>query len=282
MPSENTQKTSSCLYVIATPIGHLSDLSARACQTLEDVDLVVCENKTKAWGLMRHLGIKKTLISMNAGNEHRQLNLIQQHLSESKQLALITDAGTPAISDPGYQLVRLCHQKSIRVVPIPGPCAAITAISASGIPSAEFVFVGFLPKAIHARQQCLSHWHDSVKTIVFYESARRLMQTLSDCLDIFGPLAEVCVARELTKIHESIQTSTLGEYLNRDVGGIIKGECVVMIAGVHKDQSQLSSQERHMFDVLRKENSLSHAAHLCALISKRPRSLFYRYGQSNE
>ncbi|MBF13469.1 MAG: 16S rRNA (cytidine(1402)-2'-O)-methyltransferase [Legionellales bacterium] len=278
MPSKKLHLASGCLYVVATPIGHLSDLSERARTTLALADCVVCENKPKALGLMSHLGIKKRLLSMNAGNESAQVDIALGYLMQSLSVALISDAGTPAVSDPGYLLVKACHERSIPVSPIPGPSALTAALSTSGMPSTEFVFVGFLPRTSSLRLKQLSRWVERIRTLVFYESSRRLPDTLSDCLAIYGEHAHVCIARELTKIHESIQTTELGLLVKQDLSSI-KGECVIILSVEQSDASGLTKQDERLMSILLKHHKLGDAAKLCAQITDKRRASFYAYGQ---
>lgn len=279
MPSGKLDLESGCLYVVATPIGHLNDFSQRGYQVLQGVDSIICENRPKALGFLSHLGIKKSLISMNAGNESHQVNAVIQQLKQAKSIAIITDAGTPAISDPGYILVKACHEHQIKVIPIPGACALTTALSASGIPSTEFVFVGFLPRTQSLRLKQLNYWAGVVKTIVFYESAKRLHGTLTDCLAVYGSEARVCVARELTKLHEQIVTMYLGDYIAQQADDV-KGECVLMLSHQASEKEQLNSQDRHMMSVLLAHHGLGQAASLCAQISNKRRALFYAFGKA--
>ena len=233
------------LFIVASPIGNLNDISGRALQTLRDVDGIVCEDTRQTIKLLNHFGIQKTMTSYHEFNEERKAEELAKKLEGTTTLALISDAGTPTIADPGYRLVRLCRQRGITVVPIPGPSAAITALSASGLPSDEFLFVGFLPSKKNARREKLSAVANFTCTLIFYEAPHRIEETLEDMQEIFGD-REVCVARELTKIHEEFQFGKLSEVRPR-----LKalGEFVVMVSGATEVRPEAPATRE---DVLKK------------------------------
>jgi 16S rRNA (cytidine1402-2'-O)-methyltransferase len=212
------------LFIVATPIGNLDDLSPRALKTLESVDLIACEDTRRALKLVSHFGLRKPLTSYHEFNERERASDLGQRLVAGLNVALISDAGTPAISDPGFRLVRFCREHGIPVVSIPGPNAAIAALAASGIPSDEFLFVGFLPSKRAARRAKLA----SVRaTLVFYEAPHRIHEALDDMIEILGD-REACVAREVTKAHEEYVFGALSKA--RDTLKEI-GEFVVVVAG---------------------------------------------------
>ena len=215
------------LFIVASPIGNLNDISSRALQTLRDVDGIVCEDTRQTIKLLNHFGIQKNMTSYHEFNEEQKAEELAKKLEGSTSLALVSDAGTPAIADPGYRLVRLCRQRGIPVVPIPGPNAAITALSASGLPSDEFMFVGFLPSKKNARRDKLAALANFTCTLIFYEAPHRIEEALEDMQDILGD-REVCVARELTKIHEEFQFGKLTE-VRPHVKAL--GEFVVLVSG---------------------------------------------------
>jgi 16S rRNA (cytidine1402-2'-O)-methyltransferase len=215
------------LFVVATPIGNLGDISKRALEILERAALIACEDTRETIKLLNHFGIQKPLTSYHEFNEEKKAEELAQKLAANTDIALVSDAGTPAISDPGYRLVRLCRLRGIEVVPIPGASAAITAISASGIPSDEFMFVGFLPPKTQARRQKLASIMNVPCTLILYEAPHRIETTLADVQEVLGD-REVCVAREITKLHEQFLFGRIS-----DIRPEIKplGEFVVVIAG---------------------------------------------------
>src|SRR4030095_16996227 len=174
------------LFIVATPIGNLNDISSRALQTLRDVDVIACEDTRQTVKLLNHFGIQKHLTSYHEFNEEQKAVELADKLAGTTTIALVSDAGIPAIADPGYRLVRLCRQRGIPVVPIPGPNAAITALSASVLPSDEFLVVGFLPSNKNARLDKLSEVANFICTLIFYEAPHRIEETLGDMQDIFG------------------------------------------------------------------------------------------------
>ncbi len=189
------------LFVVATPIGNLRDITMRALEVLKQVDLIACEDTRQTIKLLNHFGIQKPLTSYHDFNEEKKAEELVRKLAGGKNIALVSDAGTPAISDPGYRVVRICRERGIPVVTIPGPNAAVAALSASGLPSDEFMFAGFLPATKNARKQKLASLANVTSTLVFYEAPHRIDEVLEDMQEILGD-REVCVARELTKIHE--------------------------------------------------------------------------------
>src|SRR5215471_2789987 len=210
------------LFIVATPIGNLNDISSRALQTLRDVDVIACEDTRQTVKLLNHFGIQKHMTSYHEFNEEQKAAELADQLAGTATIALVSDAGTPAIADPGYRLVRLCRQRGIPVVPIPGPNAAIAALAASGLPSAEFMFLGFLPSKKNARREKLAAIAKIACTLVFYEAPHRIAASLEDIQELLGD-REVCLAREVTKIHEEFlfgkisavrqQVNALGEFV---------------------------------------------------------------------
>jgi len=215
------------LFVIGTPIGNLADITARALECLQNVDLIACEDTRHTIKLLNHFGIRKPLESYHDFNEQAKAGQLLARIREGLAVALVSDAGTPAVSDPGYRLVRLCREHGVNVVAIPGPNAAITALSASGLPSDEFLFVGFLPANRTTRRRKLEDIRPTRATLLFYEAPHRIEETLKDLVEILGD-REACVARELTKVHE--------EYLFGKISAILekitaRGEFVIVVTG---------------------------------------------------
>ncbi|RII25073.1 MAG: 16S rRNA (cytidine(1402)-2'-O)-methyltransferase [Geobacter sp.] len=217
------------LYIVATPIGNLEDMTFRAVRILKEVDLVAAEDTRHSRKLLTHFGISRPLTSYYDHNQNFKGNYLLERLQAGDSVALISDAGTPCISDPGYQLVRDAVAAGITVVPVPGPSAAITALSAAGLPTDAFVFAGFLPNRAGKRREKLSSLTGEQRVIVFYESPNRLLATLADMLELFG-VREVVVARELTKIYEEFVRGPLPDVLAGLEGRQIKGEVVILVA----------------------------------------------------
>jgi 16S rRNA (cytidine1402-2'-O)-methyltransferase len=215
------------LFLVATPIGNLGDISARALETLRNADVIACEDTRQTLKLLSHFGIQKPLTSYHDFNEREKAMELAGRIENGENVALVSDAGTPAISDPGFRLVRLCRERSIQVISIPGANAAITALSASGLPSDQFLFVGFLPPKKTARREYLETLRTFRGTLIFYEGPHRILAALEDIQEVFGD-REACIGRELTKLHEEYLFGRLSEVRPR-----IKelGEFVVIVGG---------------------------------------------------
>lgn len=220
------------LFIVATPIGNLNDISYRALQTLRDVDLIACEDTRQTIRLLNHFGIRKPMTSYHDFNEVEKAAELVTVLTSSKSVALVSDAGTPAIADPGYRIVRLCRQQQIPIVVIPGPNAAVAALAASGLPSSEYMFLGFLPSKRTARRDKLASIANATCTLVFYEAPHRIKATLEDLVQVLGD-RELCLARELTKIHEEFLFGTVSEIRPRVKA---MGEFVVVVSGARESQ----------------------------------------------
>src|SRR6266404_4273361 len=217
------------LYVVATPIGNLADITHRAIQILNDVDLIACEDTRHTRKLLQHYGITTRTVSYHEHNEQQRAGELIELLKEGKDVGVVSDAGTPGISDPGFRLVRLAIEQSVPVVAAPGPSALITALVASGLPTDEFFFGGFLPARSGARQARLKALRSIPSTLIFYEAPHRLAATLSDAYEILGERQAV-VARELTKLHEEIRHGLLGELaMHYGVEENPRGEIVLLI-----------------------------------------------------
>jgi 16S rRNA (cytidine1402-2'-O)-methyltransferase len=215
------------LFIVATPIGNLSDISSRALDTLRSVDLIACEDTRQTIKLLNHFGIQKPLVSYHDFNEEKKASELGSKIQGGLKVALVSDAGMPAISDPGYRLVRFCRENGLDVIPIPGANAAITALAASGLPSDEFFFAGFLPSKRSARHEKLESLRSFRSTLVFYEAPHRVEEVLEDMEKTLGD-REVCIARELTKLHEECLFGKLSEIRSR-VKAL--GEFVIVVSG---------------------------------------------------
>jgi 16S rRNA (cytidine1402-2'-O)-methyltransferase len=219
------------LYIVATPIGNLEDITLRALRILGEVDLIAAEDTRHTRKLLTHHGISRPLVSYHEHNKQRQTERLLALLQEGRQIALVTDAGTPGISDPGYYLLQALIAHDVSIVPIPGATAVTTALSVAGLPTDRFVFEGFLPPKGGRRQQHLQALHDEPRTIVVYESPFRLLRLLQDIVTHLGPERRVVIARELTKRFEEIKRGTASTLLEALQGRTIRGECTVIIAG---------------------------------------------------
>lgn len=219
--------------MVATPIGNLGDLSPRARQVLEGCALVAAEDTRHSGVLLRHFQIATPLVSLHEHNERRRAPQLLARLTAGADVALISDAGTPAISDPGFELVRAAIEAGVEVVAVPGPCAAIAALSIAGLATAEFSFLGFLPARASARRRRLGELAAEPRTLVFYESPHRLGEMLADCASAFGATRGAALGRELTKLHEQVHRGTLGELaaLAAREADVSRGELVVLVEG---------------------------------------------------
>jgi 16S rRNA (cytidine1402-2'-O)-methyltransferase len=258
------------LFIVATPIGNLNDISYRAIETLKNVDTVLAEDTRHSKKLFAHFEILTPLKAFHEHNEREKTQAIISELSSGISMALISDAGTPLISDPGYFLVSHAKKEGIEVIPIPGPSAIITALSASGLASNSFSFFGFLPSKKIARIKYLQNRATLNETIIFYESPKRILATLTDMLEVFGSERRVCLAKELTKSFETILTDripSLIEYLTTDITHQ-KGEFVILISSAGKiDLVDSENQLRKILPILCSEMGASKAAKLAAKIT---------------
>lgn len=228
------------LYVVATPIGNLEDMSYRACSVLRQVDWVAAEDTRQSKILLDHYQINKKLISLHAFNEKSRVDHLLDLLKQGQNGALITDAGTPCISDPGALLIQAMHLNQITVVPIPGPCALITALSVSGFSTTEFMFTGFLPSKSSSRKAKLEALKKQTCPIIFYESPHRIADMIQDCNSVLGSNRKVMMARELTKKYETLYLDQLGNLANNFRGKTLeeRGEFVVIVDGCSEDSVQ--------------------------------------------
>ncbi len=221
---------SGSLFVVATPIGNLGDISARAAETLQSCDLIACEDTRISAKLLQHLNVQKTLISYREENEKIKCLELAQKIESGQKIALISDAGYPCINDPGFRLVRECHRLGLKIIPVPGPNAALTALAVSGLPTHQFLYLGFLPKKSAHVVRLLKSWEEFEGSIVAYESKYKIEKSLALICDHYGPQRYVCLARELTKSHESIFTGPVNEVVQKQSSGSGKGEFTLVIA----------------------------------------------------
>jgi len=269
------------LWVVATPIGNLGDLSLRAQQVLRDVGLIAAEDTRHSRPLLQHFGIATPLTALHEHNEREAVDAIVAKLQAGENVALISDAGTPLISDPGFRLVRTARETGIDVSPVPGACAAIAALSVAGLPSDRFVFEGFLSAKTSARRARLRELADEARTLVIYESSHRIAECCADLRDTFGREREARLLRELTKLHETCIGMTLGEIAARVESDAEQrlGECVLVIAGRGEDIDAKLAEGRRVYALLRAELPPAQAAKLAAAISGAPRKALYESGK---
>lgn len=272
------------LYIVATPIGNLQDITQRALSTLESVDLIAAEDTRHSGILLSHYGIKKPFFALHDHNEQQRSAVLVEKLQQGQHIALISDAGTPLISDPGFHLVRECRQAGVKIVPIPGACAAITALCSSGIASDRFCFEGFLPAKSKGRCDKLSELVNESRTLIFYESTHRILDSLADMQQIFGADRYVVMARELTKTWETIYGAPLSElieWLAQD-SYRIKGEIVLVVEGKPQmANEEISLQAVRLLQNLANELPLKKAAAIVAETFGYKKNALYQYGLDN-
>ncbi len=239
------------LYLVPTPIGNLGDLSARCVETLTQADFIAAEDTRVSVKILNHLGLKKPMVSYYRHNTGTSGPAIVARLLGGESCALVTDAGTPAISDPGEDLVRLCAEAGVPVVAIPGPCALVTALAVSGLPTGRFTFEGFLAMNKKNRRAHLESLRQETRTMIFYEAPHKLTATLGDMAAVFGPERRVSLCRELTKLHEEVFRTTLGAALDRYRGEAPKGEFVLVVAGAEETAEDAPTLADGVAQVLR-------------------------------
>jgi len=231
------------LYLVPTPIGNLGDISQRCRETLEQADFIAAEDTRVSLKLLNHLGIKKSLVSYFEHNKAFKGEKIVERILAGETCALVSDAGSPAISDPGEDLVKLCHEAGIVVCAIPGPCAAITALSISGQATGRFCFEGFLSTAKKSRKEHLESLVKEQRTMIFYEAPHKLVTTLEDMAAVFGGDRPISLCRELTKLHEEVVRTTLGAAVEKYTQNAPKGEFVLIVAGAEPEEKESASPE---------------------------------------
>lgn len=268
------------LYVVATPIGNLDDISARALRVLREVKLIAAEDTRHSQRLLQHFGIETPLAPCHEHNEREQGGRFITRLLDGDDVALISDAGTPLISDPGFHLVRQARAAGIRVVPVPGPSALIAALSAAGLPSDRFIFEGFLPAKAAARHARLEALREEPRTLIFYEAPHRLLESLEAMKDVFGAERPVVLARELTKTFETLKDLPLGElcaWVAADANQQ-RGECVLLVGGwqAPEGEEMVTAEALRILDLLLGELPLKRAAALAAEITGVRKNLLYQ------
>ena len=268
---------SGTLYVVATPIGNLADLSARARSVLSEADVIAAEDTRRARGLLSHIGANVPVIANHDHNEEECLPGLLARLARGESVALVSDAGTPLISDPGLTLVRAARAQGVAVVSVPGPSAVLAALSSSGLPTDRFAFEGFLPRRAGARSERLRAVANDSRTLVFFEAVHRMPETLQALVETFGADRQAVLARELTKVHEQVVAGTLGELAQRLGADVpLLGEFVIVVAGNLVAGTPDEQRAQRIFDLLQAELPPSRAVALTAQISGLPRNDVYR------
>ncbi|MCG9581595.1 16S rRNA (cytidine(1402)-2'-O)-methyltransferase [Vibrio tubiashii] len=272
------------LYIVPTPIGNLGDITQRAIEVLSNVDLVAAEDTRHTGKLLSHFGIQTKTFALHDHNEQQKAQVLVDKLLAGHSIALVSDAGTPLISDPGYHLVTQCRQAGVKVVPLPGACAVITALSASGLPSDRFSFEGFLPAKSKGRKDKFLEIAKVERTCVFYESPHRILDSLDDMLEILGPDREVVLARELTKTFETIQGMPLSELVEwvKSDSNQQRGEMALLIHGYRASEDDSIPEEvKRTVTILTKELPLKKAAAMAAEIYNLKKNALYKWGLEN-
>jgi len=269
---------SGSLSIVATPIGNRDDISLRAIEVLRAADVIAAEDTRHSRPLLLHHNIDTPLVALHEHNERDAVDALVRRLLEGKSVALISDAGTPLISDPGFRLVRAARAAGIRCVPVPGACAAIAALSVAGLPSDRFVFEGFLPPKAAARRSRLQELAGEPRTLIFYESSHRVAESLADMREVFGGAREGVLARELTKLFETVVGEPLAELAARVAADPDqqRGECVLLVAGRGEEADARLAEGQRVFALLREELPPAKAAKLAAAITGAPRKALYQ------
>lgn len=267
------------LYIVATPIGNMGDMTERAQKTLTEVDVIAVEDTRRSGQLLRNFDISTPMTAVHEHNERQICASLLERIEKGESIALISDAGTPLLSDPGYFLVNQAREKNISVVPIPGVSAVITALSVAGLPTDRFVFEGFLPAKTTARQQKLENLKDDVRTVIFYEAPHRIVEMLKDCQSVFGGQRKVVLARELTKTFETVHGDVLDElipWVEADENQR-KGEFVVLVQGAEaREDSGIDAEAERILLILLKDLAVKQAAALAANITGLKKNALYQ------
>lgn len=271
-------KAKGIIYVVATPIGNLEDITLRAIRILREVHFIAVEDTRHSQKLLKHLNIAASLVALHDFNEKQRAEKLLKKVLEGASLALISDAGTPLISDPGYTLIQAAHEQGVTISPIPGPCAAIAALCASGLPTDRFVFEGFLPVKSKARHDRLQALCEEPRTLIFYEAPHRILEVVDDLNRIFGGSRKVTLAKEITKTFETIYATDLEGLKNWLEEQPIrqKGEFVLVVKGQTESRSSLKLDEDKVLAILQAELPLKQAVSLAAKILGQKKNAVYK------
>ncbi|MBX9255139.1 16S rRNA (cytidine(1402)-2'-O)-methyltransferase [Desmonostoc muscorum CCALA 125] len=270
------------LYVVGTPIGNLEDMTFRAVRILQTVDIIAAEDTRHTGKLLQHFEVKTPQISYHEHNRTSRIPELLEYLANNKAIALVSDAGMPGISDPGYELVKACIEAGISVVPIPGASAAITALSAAGLPTDRFVFEGFLPAKTQQRREHLESLQTESRTLIFYESPHRLQDTLQDLAEVWGSDRQIVLGRELTKLYEEFWRGTIAEAIAHYSQREPQGEYTLVLAGIAPSQPQLTEEElkSELKQLISQGISRSQASRQLAKVTSLPRRQLYQLALS--
>lgn len=276
-PQADAPRKAGTLHIVATPIGNLGDLSPRALETLKSVAAICAEDTRHTRQLLSHFGLERPLLALHQHNEEAQAAQLVARLLAGESLALVSDAGTPLVSDPGFRLVRAAREAGVRVSPVPGACAAIAALSVAGLPSDRFVFEGFLPTKGSARRERLTRLAAEPRTLMFYESAHRIEESLQDLAAVFGAERRGVLARELTKLFETVLDGSLAQLAVQVAAdpNQRRGEFVLIIEGAGDDADAKVVEGRRLYAKLAEHLPPSTAAKLAADLSGAPRKALY-------
>ncbi|MBD2513680.1 16S rRNA (cytidine(1402)-2'-O)-methyltransferase [Nostoc sp. FACHB-973] len=270
------------LYVVGTPIGNLEDMTFRAVRILQTVDIIAAEDTRHTGKLLQHFEVKTPQISYHEHNRTSRIPELLEYLANDKAIALVSDAGMPGISDPGYELIKACIEAGISVVPIPGASAAITALSAAGLPTDRFVFEGFLPAKTQQRREHLESLQTESRTLIFYESPHRLQDTLQDLAEVWGSDRQIVLGRELTKLYEEFWRGTIAEAIAHYSQREPQGEYTLVLAGIAPSQPQLTEEElkSELKQLISQGISRSQASRQLAKVTSLPRRQLYQLALS--
>lgn len=274
-----TAEQEACLYVVATPIGNLGDITARALEVLSSVAVIAAEDTRHSARLCKHFGLTAPLVAYHDHSDESRSNALLERIAKGDSVALISDAGTPLISDPGYRIVKLARDAGIKVVPIPGACAMAAALSIAGLPSNRFCFEGFLPAKAGTRNNALQDLVAEARTLIFYEAPHRIVESLQSMVSVFGESREVVLARELTKAFETVLSGTLSEVLAmvEADSNQRRGEMVILLKGAEAVVSEVHEEARRIMTCLLEQLSVKQASQLGAEITGIRKKVLYQW-----
>ncbi|WP_236037086.1 16S rRNA (cytidine(1402)-2'-O)-methyltransferase [Marinomonas vulgaris] len=278
MVSHSSDDVRGALYIVATPIGNLDDFSKRAEQTLREVDYIAAEDTRHTRRLLNHFGIEAKLFSIHDHNEKDKANYVASLLDEGMSVALVSDAGTPLISDPGYHVVHALRSQGHKVMPIPGACAVISALCASGLPTDQFFFAGFVPAKSKGRCDLFESWKKQTGTVVFYESTHRIYDSITDVNKVYGNDAQLVLAREVTKTFETFLSGTAEEILRMfdEDANQMRGEFVVMLSFTEESGDEADIEAKRILSILLEDLPVKQAAAMAAKLTGEKKNYLYK------